>query len=277
MAYLSSKKIYPGNWAEPLNGWYKNIDTNDDDTNDASKGGPTAVLAVPGWKYFQQRGYVEVTGKAASAFTSASVIVPSPYRNDDTRTDITGMVISGSATLPAYIYRSTVSVASGWGDGRVASGVYTDTGNLISFGRDNGGNPVAASGLGEGPAQANLSSTVDGPAAGGAANSVYYAGGVAGYSYNPLVTASGVNAGGSDNPNTPYKSVTAATTFKVYVKATANATSASSAADGLYISDADVDAGRKGYIVVESCYLQPDTAPGYEDIEQYLTNRTVSS
>ena len=55
MAYLSSKKIYPGNWAEPLNGWYKNIDTNDDDTNDKSSGGPTAVLAVPGWKYFQNR------------------------------------------------------------------------------------------------------------------------------------------------------------------------------------------------------------------------------
>ena len=78
MAYLSSKKIYPGNWAEPLNGWYKNIDTNDDSTNDAAKGGPTAVLAVPGWRYFQQRGYVEVTGKAAAAFTSADVIVPSP-------------------------------------------------------------------------------------------------------------------------------------------------------------------------------------------------------
>ena len=92
----------------------------------------------------------------------------------------------------------------------------------------------------------------------------------------PLVTASGVNAGGSDNPNTPYKAITAATTFKVFVKATANATSPSSAADGLYISDADVDAGRKGYLVVEVCYLRADTAPGYADIEQYLTNRTVS-
>ena len=280
MAYLSAKKIYPGNWAEPLNGWYKNIDTNDNSTNDKTKGGPTSVLAVPGWRYFQQRGYVEVTGKAASAFTSADVIVPSPYRNDDTRTDITGMTISGDAQGtnegPAYVYRSAISVASGWDDGRVASGVYTDTGNLISFGVNNGGNPIAASGLGEGPAQANIASTVNGPNAGGAANSVYYAGGVSALSYNPLVTASGVNAGGSDNPNTPYKSITAATTFKVYVKATANATSASATADGLYISDADVDAGRKGYLVVEVCYIRPDTAPGYADIEQYLNNRTVS-
>ena len=46
MSYLSAKKIYPGNFTEALNGWYKNIDTNDDSTNDKSIGGPTSVLAV---------------------------------------------------------------------------------------------------------------------------------------------------------------------------------------------------------------------------------------
>ena len=61
MTYLSAKKIYPGNWAEPLNGWYKNIDTDDSGSVDGSKGGPTSVLAVPGYRYFQQRGYVAVT------------------------------------------------------------------------------------------------------------------------------------------------------------------------------------------------------------------------
>ena len=125
MTYLSAKKIYPGNWAEPLNGWYKNIDADYGGTDDGSKGGPTSVLAVPGYRYFQQRGYVPVTATSGvGAVASASVIVPSPYRNDDTRTDITGMVISGSATLPAYVYRTAISVASGWGDGRVSSGVY---------------------------------------------------------------------------------------------------------------------------------------------------------
>ena len=33
MSYLSAKKIYPGNWAEPLNSWYKNIDNTQDGTN----------------------------------------------------------------------------------------------------------------------------------------------------------------------------------------------------------------------------------------------------
>ena len=271
MSYLSAKKIYPGNFTEALNGWYKNIDTNDDSTNDKSIGGPTSVLAVPGYRYFQQRGYAEVTGKVAGKVSSIDVIVPSPYRNDSTRTDITGMVVSGNATLPSYVYRTAVSVASGW-DGRVASGVYAATGDAISFGRSNGGAPVAASGLGESVAQANITSTVDGTGDGGS-GAIFFAAGSAGYSGNPFITASGTAAGGSDNPATPYKSITAATTYKVFSKAGANATSAG---NGFYLSDADVDAGKKGYIVCEVCYIQPDEAPDYNDIEQYIIGRTVS-
>jgi hypothetical protein len=42
MSYLTSKKIYPGNWTNALNGWYKNIDITDDgtNTNNASKAAP---------------------------------------------------------------------------------------------------------------------------------------------------------------------------------------------------------------------------------------------
>ena len=268
MSYLSAKKIYPGNFTEALNGWYKNIDTNDDSTNDKSLGGPTSVLAVPGYRYFQQRGYAEVTGKVGAKVSSIDVIVPSPYRNDDTRTDITGMVISGSATLPSYVYRAAVSVASGW-DGRVASGVYAATGDAVSFGRSNGGAPVAASGVSEGVAQANIVSTVDGTGDGGA-GAIFFAAGVEGYSSNPFVTASG--AAGVTAGNV-YKSITAATTYKVFSKAGANATAAQ---NGFYLSNADVDAGKKGYIVCEVCYIQPDEAPNYNDIEQYIIGRTVS-
>jgi len=272
MAYLSSKKIYPGNWAEPLNGWYKNIDTNDDDTNDKSAGGPTAVLAVPGWKYFQQRGYAEVTGKVGAKWNASDVIVPSPYRNDDTRTDITGMVVAGSATNPSFVYRAAVSVASGWGDGRVASGVYADTGNAISFGRSNGGNPTNNGLVSEASAQANITSTADGTAD-GAAGSIFFAAGVGAVSSTPIYYASGATAGGSDSDETSHYKVAADTTWKVFTKDGADATSA---VDGVYLSDADADAGKKGYIVVEVCYIQQDDAPGYADIEQYLTNRTVS-
>lgn len=272
MTYLSAKKIYPGNWSQALNGWYKNIDSvNEGGTGyDSSKGGPTSVLAVPGYRYFQQRGYVPVTWASGSATTSGasmSVIVPSPYRNDDTRTDITGLVISGSSTLPSYCYRTAVSVASGWGDGRVASGVYAATGNVISFGRNNSGSPTAASGIGENVIQANLTSTVSGDAAG----KIYFAGGSQAFGTNPFLTATG--AAGVTNTNV-YYSATASTTFSVFAKETANSTTTSG---GVYISDADVAAGRTGYLVVEVCYIRPDDAPGYEDIDGYLTGRTVST
>lgn len=267
MTYLSAKKIYPGNWAEPLNGWYKNIDAAAAGTDDASKGGPTSVLAVPGYRYFQQRGYVPVTATSGvGAVSSAAVIVPSPYRQDDTRPDITGMVISGSSTLPAYVYRAAISVASGWGDGRVASGVYAATGNVISFGRSNSGSPTAASGVGESVIQANLTSTVSGSQAG----EIYFAGGSAAYGTNPFLTATG--AAGVTNTNV-YYSATAATTLRVFAKETANSTTTSG---GFYISSGDSAAGRTGYFVVEVCYVQPDTAPAYEDIDGYLLGRTVS-
>ncbi len=266
MSYLSSKKIYPGNWNEPLNGWYRNIDTNDSGSNDSSKGGPTSVLATPGYRYFQVRGYVPITETSGGTpVATGDVIIPSPYRNDDTRTDITGLVVSGSSTQPAYIYRTALSVAQGWGDGRVASGVYAATGVLVSFGRDSSG-PTAASGVGEGVIQANLTSTVSGDAAG----KIYFSGGSQAFGSFPFITATG--AAGVSGSVVNYKAA-AATTFKVFTKDSGNATATSG---GLYISDADSAANRTGYLVVEVCYIQPDDAPGYEDIDSYLTGRTVS-
>jgi hypothetical protein len=263
MTYLSAKKIFPGNWAEPLNGWYRNIDTNDSGSNDGSKGGPTSVLAVPGYRYFQQRGYVPVTATSGGgAVASGSVIVPSPYRNDDTRPDITGMVISGSSTLPAYVYRATVSVASGWGDGRVASGVYAATGNVITFGIG-----LTSTGtVGEAVAQANLTSTTSGSQPG----EVFFTAGSAGYSTQPFLTATGA---AGVTVNNVYKQVTSASTYTVQARESQTATSTSG---GWYISSGDASGGRTGYFVVEVCYLQPDEATGYEDIDGYLLGRTVS-
>ena len=120
---------------------------------------------------------------SGSAVTSGAVIVPSPYRNDTTRPDITGLTISGSSTQPAYAYRAAISVASGWGDGRVASGVFASTGNVISFGRDNSGSPVANSGVGESTIQANLTSTTSGDAA----TKIYFAGGSQAFGANPFL------------------------------------------------------------------------------------------
>lgn len=263
MSYLSSKKIYPGNWVNALNGWYKNIDSDGSGSNDSTEGGPTSVLAIPGYRYFQQRGYVAVTvASGDGAVASGNVIVPSPYRQDDTRTDITGMVISGSSTLPVYVYRATISVASGWGDGRVASGIYAATGNVITFATG----LVSSGDAGQNVSQANLTSTTSGSQAG----EIFFAGGTSAVSAVPVLTASG--AAGVTNGNV-YKELTGAATYKVLARESATATATSG---GWYISSADKSAGRTGYFVVEVCYIQPDAAPGYEDIESYLNNRTVS-
>jgi hypothetical protein len=163
------------------------------------------------------------------------------------------------------VYRTAISVASGW-DGTVASGVYAATGNVISFGRSNGGSPTAASGVGEAVIQANLTSTVSGTQAG----EIYFAGGTAGYGFNPFLTATGAAGVSGAVVNYP---VTAATTMRVFAKETANSTTTSG---GFYISAADSAASRAGYLVVEVCYIQPDVAPGYEDIDMYLTGRVVS-
>jgi hypothetical protein len=144
--------------------------------------------------------------------------------------------------------------------------VYAATGNVISFGRSNGGAPVAASGVGEGVIQANLTSTVSGLQAG----EIYFAGGTAGYGTNAFLTATGAAGVSGSVVNYP---VTAATTMRVFAKETANSTTTSG---GFYISSGDAAAGRIGYLVVETCYVQPDIAPGYEDIEAYLLGRTVS-
>lgn len=268
MTYLSSKKIYPGNWAEALNGWYKNTDTNGDGTNDHSVAGPTSVLATPGYRYFQQRGYVQVTATSGTGpVASADVIVPSPYRNDDTRVDITGMVVSGNSDYPVYGYRATIAVASGWNDGRVGSGIYAATGNVISFGRDNSGSPTAASGVGEGLIQANISSTVSG----GQNGEIFFAAGTSAIGSTPFLTATGAAGVSADKV---YAEITSAQTFKVYAKANANATATSG---GFYISSGDANSGKYGYIVVEVCYAQPDHAADYNDIEAYLPNKVVSS
>ena len=252
MAYLSAKKIYPGDMTEPLNGWYQNIDLTQGGTvNDASKAGPTSVLANPGWQFYQLRGYVPVTTSTGDGYTTvADVIIPSPYKNDHTRVNITGMTLVADTDRPAYVYRSAISVASGWGDGRVASSGITTSGatQVIGFGPGTSTAPTSFSGVVEG---ANLTATSNNIAAG-----------TGGLGSSPL--ASGIQ----------YKEYTANQTFRVYSKTATNSTSTNG---GWAISDADKSAGRFGYILVELCFIRQDVAVEYDDMEQYLPYKIVTN
>jgi hypothetical protein len=259
MAYITTKKIFPGNYNEPLNGWYQNV-PNVPSTQApgslASTAGPTAVLACPGWRYFQFMGYVAITGGSASATTQAQVIVPSPYQNDATRPNITGLVVSGGTddNRQAYIYRTAVSVPSGW-DGRTASGIFTSTAtHVLNFGivATDGTTPTAQSGIPV--ANASIASNA----------SAFIPVGSEGLSSTPIPHVTGEL--GIDEV---CLEIEGTREFKVQCKATANSTSTTS---GLFISDADLAANKIGYIFCEVCYIQQDFAPDYTDLDGYLPN-----
>jgi hypothetical protein len=116
-------------------------------------------------------------------------------------------------------------------------------------------------------AQANLVSTVSGTQAG----EIFFTAGTEAYGTQPVPYGNWYVAA-TLIPKV-YKQITAATTYTVQARESQTATSTSG---GFYISSGDSAAGRTGYIVAEVCYFQPDEAPGYEDIDGYLTGRVVS-
>tara|TARA_B100000073_G_scaffold115958_1_gene93753 strand:+ start:148 stop:936 length:789 start_codon:yes stop_codon:yes gene_type:complete len=258
MGYLTSKKIYPGDMTEPLNGWYQNINTpNGQGPNNSSFGGPTSVLANPGWRFFQLRGYVQVANTVAQGYTAvAPIVIPSPYKNDETRVNITGMKVTASVDRPVYVYRASISVASGW-DGNVAQEglLCNNATQVVSFGPGTATTPTNTSGVVEG---ANLVATNSGIAAGTGALGT-----------NPFQTATTLTTG------MLYKEYTAAETeWRVYAKATTNGTAT---AGGWAISNEDAANGRFGYIITELCYIQPDEPVDYNDISQYLPYKIASN
>jgi hypothetical protein len=279
MTYRSTKKIYPGNYAEPLNGWYQNVATGAATVQgtSGSAGGPTAVLACPGWRYFQFFGYVPIrTVQSDTLNNQFQVIVPSPYKNDPTRPNITGMTVSGQALPgttyvqsnngPAYIYRAAISVPSGWDD-TVASGIFnTDDSSILTFGIANGGtastlgeptNPAAAvAENNDTPAsQANIAFTSDGSLG-------FIPVGTEGLSRAPFLVATG-----DVSINNLYKQVTGVATYQVFAR---DSTTDTAANGGLFISSGDYAAGKTGYIFVELDFIQQDNAPEYSDINGYL-------
>ena len=283
MTYRSTKKIYPGNYAEPLNGWYQNVATGAKTVQGStgSAGGPTSVLATPGVRYFQFMGYVPISNISggngqANAF---QVIVPSPYKNDPTRQNITGMTVSGGSLPtsnvnptdgPCFVYAAKISVPTGWDD-TVASGIYnTDPTSVLTFGIANGGNATTigdptnpggaiANSTDTPCSQANINFTSGG---GGAPGQGFIAAGTQGISRLPVFTQTGVAANGQC-----YKQTTGTVTYQVFSR---DSTTATSTNGGLYISNADAEAGKTGYIFVELDFMQEDNAPEYSDLNGYL-------
>ena len=232
------------------------------------------VQGWPGIELFEQVGYVKVTNLSAaqSSNKSFSITVPSPDRrvSDRVRDDRTSLVVKASSDRPAYVYGASIAIAQDVPSGGLpsfpASPITADlggtTGEILLLGPDNAGAPlgVPSSQL-NGLAAASSSIT--------AANSLFSQ-----CSSNtttgdfPAWTSVTSTIAAGDAANSMMYKVTADTTFKVYnLNAIANTTITG---DGVFISQADSDAGRAGYIVCRVNYLRPAAAVSWSDVSSFV-------
>ena len=232
------------------------------------------VLGWPGIELFEQIGYVKVTNLSAaqSSNKSFSITVPSPDRrvSDRVRDDRTSLVVKASSDRPAYVYGASIAIAQDVPSGGLpsfpASPITADlggtTGEILLLGPDNGGAPLGVP-----------SSQLNGLAA--ASSSITAAGSLFAQGSSDTTTGdfpawtsvtSTIAAG--DAANSMMYKVTADTTFKVYnLNAIANTTITG---DGVFISQADSDAGRAGYIVCRVNYLRPAAAVSWSDVSSFV-------
>ena len=232
------------------------------------------VLGWPGIELFEQIGFVKVTNLTAdkASFKSFSITVPSPDRrvSDRVRDDRTSLVVKASSDRPAYVYGASIAIAQDVPSGGLpsfpASPITADlggtTGEILLLGPDNSGNPLGVP-----------SSQLNGLAA--ASSSISASGSLFAQGTSDTTTGdfpawtsvtSTIAAG--DAANSMMYKVTADTTFKVYnLNAIANTTITG---DGVFISQADSDAGRAGYIVCRVNYLRPAAAVSWSDVSSFV-------
>lgn len=233
------------------------------------------VYGWPGVEAFELIGYVKIDNVAADKanFKSFDITVPSPDRRPDDRVrdNRTSLVVQASAARPAYIYGASIAVAqdipAGGLAGFPASPVTADIGGTstegLLLGPNNGGSPFGvpspqANGL------AAASSIIT-------ATSSLFAQGLSDTTVGDLpfwttVTTGGITA--ANAANSMFYRVTGDTTFKVFNVTAVTATTVDGA--GVFISQADKDAGKAGYIICRVNYLRPAAAVAWEDINEFI-------
>ena len=233
------------------------------------------VFGWPGVEAFELIGFAKVTNLVGTkaSHKSFDLTVPSPDRRPDDRVrdDRTSLVVQASTDRPAYIYGASVAIAQDIPAGGLAtfpaSPVTADlggtTGELLLLGPNNGGVPFGVPSTQQNGLAAASSSIQ--------ASSSLFAQGLTDTTTGDLpfwtvVTGGGITAANAAN-SMMYK-VTADTTFKVFnVDAIANTTVSG---DGVFISQADSDAGRAAYILGRVNYLRPAKGVSWNDIQGFI-------
>ena len=233
------------------------------------------VYGWPGVEAFELIGFAKIDNLAAdkASFKSFDLIVPSPDRRPDDRVrdNRTSLVVQATSARPAYIYGASIAVAqdlpAGGLAGFPASPVTADIGGTSTEGLLLGPNNAGAP-FGVPATQANglaaASSIIS-------ATSSLFAQGLSDTTVCDLPFWTAVTTGGivaSDAVNAMFYRVTADTTFKVF---NVNAvTSTSVDGDGVFISQADKDAGKAGYILCRVNYLRPAASVSWNDIQGFI-------
>jgi|APCry1669189034_1035192.scaffolds.fasta_scaffold06449_4 hypothetical protein len=249
------------------------------------------VFGWPGFAAYELIAYVPISNAsgAAASYKSLDLIIPSPDRRTDDRVrdNITTLVVPGSSASPSYVYGASIAVAKDLPAGTTADPApgfpadpvtadlkFTNASDILMFGPTSSGLPVGVTATpqlnGIAAASSWLTASSNTIAQGSGATT---GGGTTG-GFVPFVSSvvaattdtSAAKLTGFDN-SMVYK-VTAATTFRATTVTAITATTASGG--GVYISDADIAAGKKAYILARINYVKAAAAVSWNDIQGFI-------
>lgn len=245
------------------------------------------VYGWPGIAAYELIAYVPVSNAstAAANFKSLDLIIPSPDRRTDDRVrdNISTLVVPGSSAAPSYVYGASISIARDLPAGTVAdpapgfpaAPVTTDlrtvnASDILMLGPTSSGNPVGipttqATGVNMASAWLTASSNVIAQGSGATSG-----GGTTG-GFLPFVSSVTGTIANTDFANSMMYRLTTATTFRVTSLSTGGGiASTTPTGGGLFISDADIAAGKKAYILARINYLQAESAVSWDDIQGFI-------
>jgi hypothetical protein len=242
------------------------------------------VFGWPGIAAYELIAYVPVSNAsgAAANFKSLDLIIPSPDRRTDDRVrdNISTLVVPGSSAAPSYVYGASISIARDLPAGTVADPApgfpaapvtadlrTTNASDILMLGPTSSGLPVgipATQVNGVNIASAWLTASTNVIAQGSGATS---GGGTTG-GFLPFVSAIPGAIANTDFANSMMYRLTTATTFRVTTVTGLTSTTASGG--GVFISDADIAAGKKAYILARINYLQAEAAVSWDEIQGFI-------
>ena len=234
------------------------------------------VYGWPGVEAFELIGYAKVSNLTAAkaSYKSLDLTVPSPDRRvgDRVRNDRTSLVVPGTTARPSYITGASICVAqdvpsaaqdrAGFPAAPVTADLQGTNTEVLLLGPDNGGNPYGVP-----------SAPVNGLKAASASLDIGATGIAQGTSDTtngnlPFLTEIGTSYTQANFASAMMYQVTGDLTYKLYnVNAITNTTPTG---DGVFISQADSDAGRAAYIVCRVNYIRPAAAVSWNDVQGFI-------